>query len=176
LEVDCRLYEAQRDKVQIEKDIAQLELQNYEKLDKLRSTSKLEIEQSRAKYEKQKTELDIAQLNVDRCKIYAPFDGRVVTRKASVHQIVKPQEELFDIVSTKHLEVVAVIPSHWISKLKRWQKVSVHIDELDRTAYAFIKEIGAIVDTSSQTINVRLRFKSIQKNILAGMSATVNFN
>jgi membrane fusion protein (multidrug efflux system) len=173
LEIDCKLYEAQKDKINIEKNIALLELQNHEKLAKLKSNSQLQLEQAKAKYEKQNTEYKIAQINVDRCKIYAPFNGRIINKKVSKYQIVKAQEELFDILGNNNLEAIAIIPSKFISKLRKSQKVSLHIDEIDKTIKATIKEFSATIDTSSQTINVRLKLDNKYNNILSGMSGTV---
>jgi membrane fusion protein (multidrug efflux system) len=173
LEIDCKLYEAQKDKINIEKNIALLELQNHEKLAKLKSNSQLQLEQAKAKYEKQNTEYKIAQINVDRCKIYAPFNGRIINKKVSKYQIVKAQEELFDILGNNNLEAIAIVPSKFISKLIKSQKVSLHIDEIDKTIKATIKEFSATIDTSSQTINVRLKLDNKYNNILSGMSGTV---
>jgi RND family efflux transporter MFP subunit len=176
VKIECDLYQAQKDKVKIEQDIALQEYNNYKKLEKLKSTSKIEIAKAKAKYQKEQTELKIAKLNVKRCSIYAPFDGRVVSKKANRYQIVKPQDELLDIVNTNHLEAVAVVPAIWLKQLKKNQQVIVDIDEIGESVHAYIKEFGAVVDASSQTIDVRLKLQTKYKNILSGMSATVYFN
>jgi RND family efflux transporter MFP subunit len=173
--IDCGIYEAQKEKVKVEKNIAYKQLLNNKRLSKLGSISNLEIELSRAEYHKKSADLKIADINSSRCYIYAPFNGRVVSTKVNRYQSVKPQDEIIDIISVDNLEAIAVVPATWIASLSNNQVVKLHIDELNKSIYGKIKELGAVVDPSSQTINIRVSLNKPYGNILSGMSATVYF-
>ena len=54
---------------------------------------KYELELSISEYEKAKSELRIAELNVERCKIKAPFDGAVEEVVVNTFETIQPQVE-----------------------------------------------------------------------------------
>jgi membrane fusion protein (multidrug efflux system) len=87
--IDCAIYEAQQRKIEIQKKIALYQMQKNEQLNKLNAIGAFEVLISQEEYSKQGAELDIVSVNVKRCKIYAPFNGRVVEKKvksASKHK------------------------------------------------------------------------------------------
>jgi len=61
----------------------------------------------------------IAQRNLQKCRITAPFDGVVVERWAQVGAFVTPGTPLFDLVQTKGLELDAEIPDELADSLTR---------------------------------------------------------
>ena len=77
IQFDCSLYEAQKDVVSANANSALIKLKSDEQMLQMRSIGKYELELSISEYEKAKSELRIAELNVERCQIKAPFDGAV---------------------------------------------------------------------------------------------------
>ena len=90
IRIDCSIYKAQKRKIEVEKEIARLQLEKNKKLDTYGSIGTFEIQISQENYNKQQAENDIAAINVSRCSIQAPFDGRVASKKVSKHQNIKP--------------------------------------------------------------------------------------
>ena len=74
IQFDCSLYEAQKDVVSANANSALIKLKSDEQMLQMRSIGKYELELSISEYEKAKSELRIAELNVERCQIKAPFD------------------------------------------------------------------------------------------------------
>ena len=175
IKIDCSIYKAQKRKIDIEKNIANLELEKNKKLDTFGSIGTFEVQISQENVNKQKAESDIVAINVSRCDIKAPFDGRIASKKVAKHQNIKPQDELLEIVSVDNLEAKVVVPSSWLVWLKRGMDLDLNIDETKTTVKAQIVQIDSIVDPTSQSITLRAKLLKPFENIIPGMSATANF-
>lgn len=175
VKIDCQLYDAQYEKVKLEANIAKLQLEKNQQLESYNSIGAFEVEISKEEFKKANAQLKIVNLNKQRCKIFAPFDGKIVEKKVKQFQNVQPQQELLEIISTKNLEAKLVVPSSWLQWLKKGQDISLHVDETNEQIKAQIKEIGAAIDTTSQTVTLRAGLKKPYNNILPGMSATASF-
>jgi len=174
--IDCALYKAQQRKIIFQKKIAYQQLKKNEQLNKLKSIGAFEVTISKEEYNKQIAELDIVSVNVKRCQIYAPFDGRVVQKMASQYQIAKVQQELLEIVGTGNIEAKVVVDATWLSWLKKGDELTLAIDETQTQIKATVNEIGAVVDPASQTVLVRANLIEPYENIAPGMSGTAKFN
>ena len=90
IQFDCSLYEAQKDVVRANENSALIKLKSDEQMLQMRSIGKYELELSISEYEKAKSELRIAELNVERCEIRAPFDGAVEEVVVNAFESIQP--------------------------------------------------------------------------------------
>ena len=174
--IDCAIYEAQKRKIEIQKQIALHQLQKNEQLNKLNAIGAFEVLISKEEYNKQDAELDIVSVNVNRCQIYAPFDGKVVEKRANRYQSVKAQQEILEIIGTGHLEAKVVVPATWLRWLKKGDDFTLAIDETQTDIKATVAEIGAVVDPTSQTVLLRAKLPKPYGKVIAGMSGTALFS
>ena len=175
IQFDCSLYEAQKDVVSANANSALIKLKSDEQMLQMRSIGKYELELSISEYEKAKSELRIAELNVDRCQIKAPFDGAVEEVVVNTFETIQPQVELMKIIQTEVLELEMVVSSEWISWLKIGHPIKVYIDEIQKEFNATISGIGANVDAVSQTIQLKGTITDTSPALLPGMSGRVVF-
>ena len=175
IKIDCSIYKAQKRKIDVEKEIARLELEKNKKLDTFGSIGTFEIQISQENLNKQKAESDIAAINISRCDILAPFDGKIASKKVSKHQNIKPQDELLEIVGVDNLEAKVVVPSSWLIWLKKGIELDLSIDETKTIVKAQVVQWDSVVDSTSQSITVRAKLLKPYDNIIPGMSATANF-
>lgn len=175
IKIDCSVYKAQKRKIEVEKEISKLQLEKNKKLDTFGSIGTFEIQISQENYNKQQAENDIAAINVSRCSIQAPFDGRVASKKVSKHQSIKPQDELVEIVSSDNLEAKVVVPSSWLIWLKRGMEFDLMIDETKTKIKAQVVQLDSVVDPTSQSLSIRAKLIKPFENIIPGMSATAIF-
>ena len=175
IQFDCSLYEAQKDVVSANANGALIKLKSDEQMLQMRSIGKYELELSISEYEKAKSELRIAELNVERCKIKAPFDGAVEEVVVNTFETIQPQVELMKIIQTDILELEMVVSSEWISWLKIGHPIKVYIDEIQKEFNATISGIGANVDAVSQTIQLKGTITDTSPALLPGMSGRVVF-
>ena len=175
IQFDCSLYEAQKDVVSANANGALIKLKSDEQMLQMRSIGKYELELSISEYEKAKSELRIAELNVERCKIKAPFDGAVEEVVVNTFETIQPQVELMKIIQTDILELEMVVSSEWISWLTIGHPIKVYIDEIQKEFNASVSGIGANVDPVSQTIQLKGTITNASPALLPGMSGRVVF-
>lgn len=152
IQFDCSLYEAQKDVVSANANSALIKLKSDEQMLQMRSIGKYELELSISEYEKAKSELHIAELNVERCQIKAPFDGAVEEIVVNAFETIQPQVELMKIIQTDVLELEMVVSSEWISWLSIGHPIKVYIDEIQKEFSASISGIGANVDPDRKSV------------------------
>ena len=175
IQFDCSLYEAQKDVVRANENSALIKLKSDEQMLQMRSIGKYELELSISEYEKAKSELLIAELNVERCEIRAPFDGAVEEVVVNAFESIQPQVELMKIIKTDVLELEMVVSSEWVSWLTIGHPITVYIDEIQEEFNASISGIGANVDAVSQTIQLKGTITNASSALLPGMSGRVVF-
>ncbi len=175
IQFDCSLYEAQKDVVSANANGALIKLKSDEQMLQMRSIGKYELELSISEYEKAKSELRIAELNVERCQIKAPFDGAVEEVVVNTFETIQPQVELMKIIQTDILELEMVVSSEWISWLTIGHPIKVYIDEIQKEFNASVSGIGANVDPVSQTIQLKGTITNTSPALLPGMSGRVVF-
>ena len=172
---DCELFEAQREVIQANLDSADVQLKNDKELFNMRSIGELQYELSINGLKKAKAELLIANLNVKRCKIIAPYNGKVMDVYTNQYASIEQRQPLMEIVGDGLLEAITVVPSNWLSWLKSGVDVKILIDETGDELEAKIINLGATVDAASQTIELKLQFKEKYETLIPGMSGVVRF-
>lgn len=172
---DCELFEAQREVIQANLDSADVQLKNDKELFNMRSIGELQYELSINGLKKAKAELLIADLNVKRCKIIAPYNGKVMDVYTNEYASIEQRQPLMEIVGDGLLEAITVVPSNWLSWLKTGVDVKILIDETGDELEAKIINLGATVDAASQTIELKLQFKEKYETLIPGMSGVVRF-
>lgn len=173
--LDCRLFEAQLEKVAAEDKVAQVRLDNVKQLNQLRSVGTLDVAIAEAEQQKTKAEHKIARLNVDRCQIKAPFDGYIEQLEIHNHETVQPQQALLSIVSRDRLEADIIVPAEWMKWLAVNKKLSLQVDETEQRLDAILTYIGPSVDPTSQTLQIRARINKVPDKVLPGMSVVAEF-
>ncbi|MGP9820164.1 efflux RND transporter periplasmic adaptor subunit [Salinarimonas sp. NSM] len=168
--IDCAAHEARRDRAAAQEEAARRRLETAGRLDRLSSISRLEVDEARSALVAAQAETALAQVFVDRCVIRAPFDGRVVERRAQEHQYVGEGAELLAILDDTALEAEMLVPSRWLRWLAPGQSFALVVDELGLTIEAEIARIGARVDPVSQSVKVFGRIPQGTPGLVAGMS------
>lgn len=167
---DCRLLKSQKDKVEAQEKASKAQLINARDLEKMRSIGKLEVTMAKAENDKDRAELNIAKLNVERCRIKAPYDGTVVHLLVNQYESVDLRRNLIEIVSSSELEVEVIAPANWLTQVTKGQKAQMHIDELGQSATVEVLAMSGAVDPVSQTVLIRGRIIDKPDGLLPGMS------
>ena len=176
LALDCRLFEAQTDKVAAEAQVAQIRLDNTKQLNQLRSIGTLEVAIAEAELAKVQAEYRIAKLNVERCKIKAPFAGFVEQLDIQNHEIVQQQQPLITIVNKQQLQADIIVPSDWMTWLEIGAKIQLRVEETGQTLQGTLTHIGPSIDPTSQTLQLKAAVKNVPEKVLPGMSVVAQFN
>jgi len=117
----------------------------------------------------------VYQVQVKRCSVTAPFDGRIVLRRAQPHESVASGAALLEVVDNGTLEIYLLVPSAWLSRLQPGQTFNFTPDETGKPLKATVKRLGARIDEGSQTLLLIGSLPDDALGLLAGMSGTAQF-
>ena len=126
----------------------------------MRSIGEYEVQLSEIDVKRAEAELQIAQLNTDRCIIKAPYDGKVSKVFVNEFESIERQQPLIEIIGSGILEAKLMFQANgWLIDVGYPMKIS--IDENGQTYSAKIHTIGVDIDPVSQTIDITAKFDEI---------------
>lgn len=115
------------------------------------------------------------ELEKEKTRITAPFDGIVARRYVRVGQKVGISDRLFWVTAVSPLEVKFTLPEHFVSTIKNGQVVSVELADGAPAVHhtAVVTQISPVVDPSSGTIEVVARLQGQVTDLRPGMLANI---
>jgi membrane fusion protein (multidrug efflux system) len=170
---DCKTQQAQYQKSKASMTIAERNYLTNKKLLDLGSVGRIEYENSQSEYLKAKADSDELGAVVAKCKIIAPFNGRVAEQKVRAQQFVQPGQPLLDILDSSALELEFIVPSKWSTWLVNGYDFQVKVDETGKSYPAKITRVGARIDPVSQTFKVAAIVNGEFADLTPGMSGVV---
>jgi RND family efflux transporter MFP subunit len=172
---DCSAYQAQLNAAQAAVRAAREELNHNKQLAALNSVGRFQVALAEARQAQAQAEAQVYQVQVKRCSVSAPFNGRVVQRKVHLHESVAGGTPLLEIVDNRTLEVHLLVPSSWLGSLKQGERFEFIPDETGRPLQVEIKRLGARIDEGSQTLLLIGTLPQDASGLLAGMSGSARF-
>lgn len=173
LSIECKLQHAALSKAKAEVEYARNEYKSTRSLEKLNSTTKVQVARSAAEFAKAKAGLEAADFHVSQCLVYAPFNGTVVQSWAKTYESVNAKSKLIEIVNNDNLVAEFLAPSNAISALTTGRSFKFLVGETGKHYTAKIDKVIPYVDSVSQTVKVISRFESADTGLWAGMSGLV---
>lgn len=172
---DCSIQQAQLQKAQATAEGASKTFEANSRLSQLESVSNLEVDVAKAKLGEAKADIALTQAGLQKCRVSAPFSGRVVSLPAHEHQYLKVGDPLMEIIDDTQLELKLIVPSLWLRWLKPGGSFQVHLDELNQDYPAQIDTVGASIDPVSQTVPIVAHITGKHSELLTGMSGKALF-
>jgi membrane fusion protein, multidrug efflux system len=173
---------------QSEIKVLQTDLARSEKMWDAQIITREQLEHDRFKVEADQYELErehenainqqevIRSLNLEleKTKILAPFDGVVARRYVRVGQRVATGDRLFWVTATAPLRVKFTLPERALGKVARGQVIGVSTPDIPDSQYqATVIQISPVVDPSSGTIEVLAEITNPHGSLRPGMTADV---
>jgi len=115
------------------------------------------------------------ELELEKTRITAPFDGIVARRYIRVGQTVARNDRLFWVTATGPLRVRFTLPSRFVRQVKVGEPVMVSVADgnpgVNRAAR--VMEMSPVVDPASDTIEVLAEITGAAPELRPGMQANV---
>lgn len=173
VEFDCSLQHAQLAKAQATLGAAEKQLATQRRLVELNATGRLELDQAEAEVDKTRAEMTQIKVQLGKCRVTAPFSGRVAEQKVREQQFAQAGQPLLEILDDSTLEVEFIMPSRWLAQVRVGTEVRIAVDETGREYAAKVQRLGARVDPVSQSIRVAAEINGRPPELIAGMSGRV---
>jgi len=173
LELDCEMQQAQLERAVAEQASADSLLKANSRLSELNSIGRLDVELAESAKMRADADVRMQEVLLKKCRIVAPFSGRVADVLINPREYVQPGQPMVDVFDDTELELEFIVPSVWLMKLTEGAQFEVRIDETAKSYQARFKRIGVRADPVSQTIRVAAQIIDADPNLVAGMSGTV---
>jgi membrane fusion protein (multidrug efflux system) len=114
------------------------------------------------------------ELELEKTKITAPFDGLIARRYIREGQSITKGERLFWVTAERPLRLRFTLPEGFLGHLKKGQELPLTSPDVPLEKHAVkIMEISPVVDPSSGTIEILTELVGEAGNLRPGMSASV---
>ena len=155
--------------------------QIYEHLYKIGAIIKMRLEEVQLKVKSAALELktiadglNLAKKDLEKTVLSAPVSGIMGERKAEIGEFVTPQDEIAKILKIDNVWAEAGVIERDIPKIKRWQRVRVHVDAYPNLVFAGrIIKIFPLVEGSTRTLTIQARIPNQEHLLLPGMFARI---
>jgi membrane fusion protein, multidrug efflux system len=136
--------------------------------------SQYEIEKAKRELEKAQATLRDFELELQKTRIEAPFDGVVARRYVRAGQRVASGDRLFWVSAVAPLLVKFTLPERFMGRLKNGDEVSVTSAAAPQAQHlARVVQVSPVVDPASDSIDVMAKLEGKPAELRPGMTATV---
>ena len=119
-------------------------------------TSDEAFETARRSARESKHSADLAELQLERTTIRAPFSGRVLTRHIDPGATLGNGTAVFDVADLDPLYADIGVPERHVGRLSVGQEVRLSADSFELETFARIERIAPLVDVETGTVKVTL--------------------
>lgn len=133
----------------------------------------LQHESSKAKLAVSKSNLQLAQIDLNACVINAPFSGRLVEKIVRDYEHFKTGQPIMTIIDDNKLLAVMHLPSSLRTTIKEGSPIAFIIDETKTKHTGKVYAISAKIDPRSRTFETRVVIDNKLGLLSAGMSAVL---
>lgn len=114
-------------------------------------------------------------MNYKASPVKAPIAGRIISFTPMLGATVSQAMPIAKISNTDELEIKMSVPERFISRIHNNQTASISFDAYPGvTFYARIFEVSPVLDTSTRTMDVKLRMLENDERIKVGMFARIH--
>ena len=114
------------------------------------------------------------QLELDKTRITAPFDGLVARRYVRMGQKIALNDRLFWVTAMAPLNVRFTVPQEFSGKLSRGDEVSVaSAASPEQTHTARITSVSPVIDPASGTLEVQAQVVGKPAELVPGMTVSI---
>ena len=135
---------------------------------------RFELERERQNYAHQQDVIRSLELELEKTRITAPFDGVVARRYVRLGQRVASGDRLFWVTATAPLRVKFTLPERYASSIRNGEGIEVtSIDAPNVKHAAKVIQMSPVIDPSSGTIEVLAEITGPAAELRPGMTANV---
>jgi membrane fusion protein (multidrug efflux system) len=175
VQFEDQLQLAQLSQAKAELSIAEANHKRNQELVAQNFISKRSLDESGAALEVNRAKLALADANLQRLKVLAPFDGITGLKQINVGDYLKDGA---DMVNVEDLDAVLLdfrLPERFQAKIRAGQKAQLTVDALPgRPFTAIVQAVDPLIEANGRSVGVRGCVDNRQQQLRPGMFARVN--
>lgn len=136
--------------------------------------SKFEIEKAQRELDTARDALRVAELELQKTRIEAPFDGVVARRYVRAGQTAAPGERMFWVSALSPLLVKFTLPERFLGRIKTGDLVDVSSTSgPDESHSAKVVQMSPVVDPASDSIDLMAKVEGKPGSLRPGMTVNI---
>jgi len=173
--LDSSILEAQRDKAEASLTLSRANLERADVLYREEAISQRERDEASAQWRLDEASLRLAEAQLEKTVLRAPFDGLLGLRHVSVGEYIQPGQPIVTLDDTDPIKVDFRVPEVFSTRLEPGQTVEVIIDATPgRTFTGEVYAVDSTVDPKSRSLLVRARVPNRDGIMRPGMFAQIH--
>ncbi len=170
--INTGIYSAQRDQARAARDLAKNELDRVMAMGDLASES--QRDGARTQLATNEANLRLAQLQLSRSVVKAPFAGTVTQIDLEIGEVVNPSAPVARLVRLDPAHVTVAVADRDVGVLQEGMEVSVSVDAVPGVHSGVIQNIDRAADLQTRAFQVEVEVANPDGRLLPGMIATVS--
>ena len=172
--LDRSILEAQRDGAEASLTLSRANRERSDLLLKDEAISQREWEEASAQWRLDEANLRLAQAQLDKTVLRAPFDGVLGLRHVSVGEYVQPGHPIISLDDTDRLKNDFRVPEAYSSSLRVGQTVQLQVDAVPGRVFSGkVYAIDPKVDAAGRNLLVRAMVPNPDRSLRPGMFTQV---
>jgi len=136
----------------------------------LKAETDRDVAQSRAR--EARADVELARLNLEDCRITAPFSGYLAVRFKQPFEAVERFEKIFTIVDSSSVYAVANVPEELLPVFGKGSE-AFFLDSAGRTFAGKVERVGKLIDPKSRTKKVFVLINNSEAGLEVGMTGSL---
>lgn len=155
-------------------ETAKASYDRYSELYKAELATRSQIDTAKANMENAKASMDIAELSVQRCRIYATFTGILNNVYFEKDQYINPGDKLAELIEIDQVKVNVGIPESDVGAIRKIDAFDISFDALDgKTVKGKKVYLSKTTETTARLYSLKLAVDNPDQDILPDMFARV---
>jgi membrane fusion protein, multidrug efflux system len=172
--LDHAVLSAQRDRAQAALVLSRANLKRAEALFEEEAMSQRERDEATAKWKLDEADLRLAEAQLAKTEIRAPFAGVVGLRSVSQGAYLQPGQPIATLTETDPLKVDFRVPERFAEQIKAGQAVQVSVDAVaERVFTGSVYAVDPQIDVNGRSLMVRARVANKEGLLKPGMFARI---
>jgi membrane fusion protein (multidrug efflux system) len=173
--LDRSILQAQRDRAEANLDLSRANRDRSEVLLADEAISRREWEEASAQWQLDEANLRLAQAQLDKTVLRAPFDGLLGLRYISPGEYVQPGQPIVTLDDTDPIKIDFRVPEVFSARLQDGQTVQVEVDAAPGTTFSGrVYAVAPVVDPEGRSLLVRAVIPNPERSLRPGMFAQVH--
>jgi membrane fusion protein (multidrug efflux system) len=171
---DAAIQRAQVDQARAERDLAIAKLKRTQELFDKQFLSAAALDDAKANEKIVQARLALAQANLDKMMLRAPFDGVIGIRQVSVGDYIKEGVDVINLEDLSAMKADFRVPEQVSGRLRIGQSVNLESDAYPGARFlATVAAIDPSVDTAGRSVLMRATLKDASARLKPGMFVRV---
>ena len=128
-----------------------------------------------SKVEQAKSQLEVARKNLADCRLTAPVSGIIGKKLVGAGETAMPSQAVVTILDISSVKVKVSVPEAEISRLSSTTPSTIMVEAAKTTLKGGHIEKGIEADPLTHTYDVRIQVQNVDRKLLPGMVANVQF-